>query len=81
MAAGRCGWEDCDRPGVLTVLVGADPGRAEPHGDYCVPHAALEGGDRRDEQELPVWVDVADASTHHAAVALAPRTRRAAGRR
>lgn len=74
MAAGRCAWEGCDRPGVLVVLVGANPDDAEPRGHFCVPHAALAGGDHRDEQDQPVWVDVAAARTRAWAIALAPRS-------
>lgn len=74
MAAGRCAWQRCDRPGVLAVLVGPDPDDAAPVGEYCVPHAALVGGDHRDEQEHPVWIDGAGAPTHAWAVALTPRT-------
>lgn len=73
---GRCAWKGCDRPGVLAVLVGPDPNDAERDGDYCVPHAALTGGDRRDEQDQPVWVDMANASTHAWAIALDPQPAR-----
>lgn len=58
---------------MLAVLVGPDPNDAERDGDYCVPHAALTGGDRRDEQDQPVWVDMANATTHTWAITLDPR--------
>lgn len=54
-----CQWEDCGQPGPLAVLVGEDPGEAERHGDFCVPHAAMRAGDLRDEQGKVVWIDLA----------------------
>lgn len=74
MTGGPCAWEGCDRPGLLTVLVGPDPDHAVADGDYCVPHAALSGGDLRDEQDQPVWVDMANATDHGWAICFEPRS-------
>lgn len=59
-----CGWDGCDLPGVLALMVAPDPCDVVPYGGErgCACHAVLIAQGWRRMQDGPVWIEQAGAT-------------------
>lgn len=65
MSAPLCVWEHCDRPGRISVIVGAKKAcEASAHGAFCVPHSALTSRVLH-QSRSEVWFDWVRSDRSH----------------